>query len=217
MPIYGLTVKNSAGSTIIDGVYKNYSLYESGSFTFSGFYQVVTLGTATPLPIIVAIKPPANYVFVKHCTTSGGNYTGFQINGSEGETVYWKAYVAHPTTKAGNYGLLVYNAAGELCFDGARESFKIYQVNTGISLGVAPSGNQTITHNGIENPYYFLSPQCIGNVNDPGPPRWTVFFRNSIKQVSSTSVNIGWLSYDIITGIQSGYTFNPNQTLIVLK
>ena len=218
---YGLEVKNSAGDTIIDGVNKNFALYESGSGTLLNTVKRLDVVFATPTPQIpiIAIQPSdtTGYTSMMGYTKSGSNWTGFTVGSNLGSSFNWKAYIAHPTAKAENYGLLVYDESSNIIFDSARTYFKIYSVTTNINL--AGNGTQTITHSGISNPYYLWGPERFQLAGQFVGGHWfELFIRTCIKKVDATSVMLAW---QILggTGVPDAETRidSLTQTLIVLK
>jgi hypothetical protein len=215
---YGIEVKNNAGDLIIDGVNKNFAQAESGSVTLAAnTITTISFTTATPQIPIIAIRPSANYVHLVDYQKSGSNWTGFRLFSRLGGTIYWRMYLAHPVTKAENYGLNIYDASGNLVFDSARAYFKIYSVTTGITLATT-GATQTITHAGIENPYYLWGADKIAIQAQFIGGHWQqLVLKTGIKQTSSTSVTI---AYDLIhgfTGTPDNYFNNNTQKLIVLK
>jgi len=211
---YGIEIRNTDGNVIIDGTYKNFSFYESGSTALTGNKQSISFATPTALIPIIAIKPDTSYVSLLGYEKSGDNWTGFTVHGNG--TIYWKVYIAFSIIAGSTYGLLCYDADGNIVFDSNRTCFKIYSITTGISI--APTaGTQTINHADIENPYYLWSPERTYGVSTGEPPYGFWVFKTGIKRNSSTSVIIGW--QEIFQGSGSIGTYNDNltQKLIVLK
>jgi len=192
---YGIKVKNNSGSIIIDGEYKNFSVYESGnSVSLNGLATINFSSYITQIPII-AIRPDSHYVTLVGYDKSGDYWTGFKVFGYG--AIDWKAFIAHPTTPASTYGLAVYNSSEELVFDAAREYLLIHSVTTGINLTPPagwddPGGTQTITHSGLENPFYLWGSERYRALTEDFPPRMAQIWKTGIKQASSTSVTIGW-------------------------
>jgi hypothetical protein len=222
MSTYGLLVKNSAGSIIIDGVSKNFAFYESGSGTITSAAKRLDIAFATPTPQIpiIAIQPSdtTGYTSMMGYNKSGSNWTGFTVGSNLGSSFNWKAYIAHPTVKAENYGLLVKDPAGEIIFDSARTYFKIYSVTTSIALANT-SAYQDITHAGISNPYYLWAPERFAWQGQFVGGHWIILlYRTSIKKIDSTSVRLTWqiLGAPGSEGGGSGID-SLTQSLIVLK
>jgi hypothetical protein len=219
---YGIKVKNSAGDIIIDENNKNFAFYESGSGVITSAAKRLDVSFATPTPQIpiIAIRPSdtTGYISMMGYTKSGANWTGFTVGSNLGASFNWRAYIAHPNTKAEDYGLIVKDPAGEIIFDSARTYFRIYLVTTNIALANT-AATQTITHAGISNPYYLWGPErcALGNIYAGG--HWTeLFLRTCIKKIDATSVLLAWQT------IAGAGTSSPvtdidslTQTLIVLK
>ncbi len=215
---YGIEIRNADGNIIIDGTYKNFSLYESSSTILTGAKQSISFATPTTLIPIIAIKPDTSYVSLLGYEKSGNNWTGFTVIGTG--TIYWKVYIAFSTSAGGSYGLICYDSSGNIVFDSNRECFKIYSVTTGISLAnpdfSGGGGTQTITHAEIENPYYLWSPERTCAVSEYVPPWYHKIFKTGIKKESSTSAIIGWQEITQGSGAIN-YSESLTQKLIVLK
>jgi hypothetical protein len=176
----------------------------------------VAFATPTPQTPIIAIQPSdtTGWTTMMGYTKSGSNWTGFTVGSGAGSSFNWKAYVAHPTTKAENYGLIINDASGNIVFDSARTYFKIYSVTTGIALANT-SAYQDITHAGISNPYYLWAPERFAWVNMPN----YLFFRTCIRKIDATSVRISWQVLGGASGSPPGSSGidSLTQSLIVLK
>lgn len=216
---YGMRVKNSSGSILIDGLYKNFSLYESGnSKSLSGVTTISFTSATSQIPII-AVRPDSNYVTMVGYEKSGDNWTGFKVYGNG--TIDWRAYIAHYSTKKETYGLAIYDATGKLLFDASREYLLIHSVTTGISIAppatwLDSGGTQTITHSGLENPFYVWGSERMRALSENFPPLMYRIFRTGIKKASSESVTIGWQIRQQGAGGISG-SDSLTQKLIVLK
>jgi hypothetical protein len=231
MTTYGLQVKNSSGNVIIDGQYKNFAKWDSGTTTLAmntGLTPAQPLVntisfTATNQMPLVAIRPATSqYLILYGLRKTSGNYDGFYIIGNPAGDFDWIVYIAHPTASAETYGLRVYNSSGALSFDSGYKYFSIYQINTGISLA-SPNNtgpNSVITHAGISNPYYFLSPlgYWVWGVPVPPPQGPLRIWRSGISKIDSTSAAVGW--FRIFSGADNfGHNegWNPTLNLMVLK
>jgi len=235
MSDYGLLIKNDSEEIQIDSTYRNLSLDESGDSetisndnTESGAYTRITL-TSSPLIPLVLLRPDTDrFVGIRNYYKSGVNFIGADIytEPSQSTDIDWKSYRENRTASGENYGLLVCNSGGDLCFDSGKSYFKIHSVTTGIDLDSPPGGigtagdYQDITHSGISNPYYIVSPTAFWLVtaqvaaNQTGWVLWSI----GIKKLSSTSVRIGWFFYAYwitggIIGVNQGT--NPTTKLIV--
>jgi len=235
MSDYGLLVKNDSEEIQIDSTYRNLSLDESGASatisnnnTSAGGYTRITLTGSTLIPLVLLRPDTDDFVTVRNYYKSGSNYAGVDIvtERSQSTSIDWRSYRENRTASGESYGLLVYNSSGELCFDSGKSYFKISSVSS-ISLTSPPtaySGGdyEDVTHAGISDPYYILSPSSYwlrGEYN-PAPPSITSFalWMIGIKKLSSTSVRVGWFcfgSYGIGGDFHENAGNNPTMKLLV--
>jgi hypothetical protein len=90
--------------------------------------------------------------------------------------------------------------------------------------GYASGDYQDVTHTGISDPYYILTPSSYwlrGEYN-PAPPSITSFalWMIGIKKLSSTSVRVGWFcfgSYGIGGDVHENAGNNPTMKLLVCE
>jgi len=237
---YGLKTKNNNGAIQIDSTYRNLSLDESGAgITVTNdngsptYYTTLITIASSPLVPLMLIRPNTDrFLSVRSYQQTGNNFSGINLmteaslSGSISTTIDWKNYRENRTASGESYGLLVYNDSGKLCFDSGKSYFKIHSVST-INLGV-PSVTTgpyiDITHSGISNPFYILTPSSFYVTPRPIstiPPRvfqqynWTV----GVKKLTSTSVRVGWFTYfTVLLGggfVAEGY--NPTLKLLVCE
>jgi len=211
MSDYGLLTKNKNGGTQIDSTYRNLSLDESDtseSILFNNINGASVALTASPLVPLVAIRPSATrYVAIKGYHKTGSNFDAFLVHSEyhpwpfSAIDIDWKSYRENRNASGEDYGLLVYNASGELCFDNGLDYLKIREVHS-ITLNSPIYNNylalvldkKTITHSNYSNPYYILSRSTYWTITDPGgpPPYNLALLTIGVKKVSSTSVSVGW-------------------------
>jgi hypothetical protein len=236
MSDYGLIIKNDSGEIQIDSTYRNLSLDQSGTSesisndnTSGGAYTRIAI-TPSPLVPIVLIRPNTDrFVCVRNYYKSGSNFTGVDIvtERSQSTGIDWQSYRENRTASGDDYGLLVYNSSGDLCFDSGKNYFRIVSITESIILDDPPVGYangdyQDVTHTGISDPYYILTPSSYwlrGEYN-PAPPRITRFalWMIGIKKLSSTSVRVGWFcfgSYGIGGDVHENAGNNPTMKLLV--
>lgn len=237
MADYGLLLKNDSQEIQIDSTYKNLSLDNSGSGTTisndntgTGHYTRISINSSPLLPLMLIRPNTDDFVSVKNYYKSGDDFAGVDLvtKYSETTTIDWKSYRENRTASGVSYGLLVYNPEGGLCFDSGKDYFKIFSVHTGISLDSPPGGfvldgdYTDITHSGISDPFYVLSPSsnwvsiAYNEVQDVTfSMRWMV----GLKKLSSTSVRVGWFRYTRSSGVSGYYPFyegnNPTFKLVV--
>nr|MBC8360950.1 hypothetical protein [Candidatus Desulfatibia profunda] len=250
MSDYGLIVKNLSEEIQIDSIYRNLSLSQSGaSETISnnwneldpaaGDYWTRIALTSSALPPLVLLRPDTdNFVAVMAFVQSGSNYVNVDIiteydNGPT--TIDWQCYRQNLSGSGINYGILVYNSAGALCFDSGLQYFKIHSIHS-ISLDTPPvlpgalptpsyGDYEDISHAGISNPYYILSPgsQWMHATTGEPPyvPSTAMLWKIGVKKLTSTSVRVGWFAYlfdqsdSIADTVNAGY--NPTMKLIVCE
>ena len=211
MSDYGLLTKNKNGGTQIDSTYRNLSLDESNtseSILFNNINGASVALTASPLVPLVAIRPSATrYVAIKGYHKTGSNFDAFLVHSEyhpwpfSAIDIDWKSYRENRNASGEDYGLLVYNASGELCFDNGLDYLKIREVHS-ITLNSPIYNNylalvldkKTITHSNYSNPYYILSRSTYWTITDPcyPPPYNLALLTIGVKKVSSTSVSVGW-------------------------
>ncbi len=228
---YGIEIKNSSGNVIVDGEYKNFALYASGTATLPAVGGVTTVAfTATDQIPLIAIRnqSTAQYVSLWGIRKTGSNYDGFYLIKANAVSydVDWRVYTAHPAVVAQDYGMRVHDAAGAILFDSGRNYFDIFQLNSSISLSTpqltedAAGLYSDISHVSVEDPFYFVSPSGYW-VFQAGGPRQFRAWRIGVKKINSTSVRLGW---HIIRAAQTPPLYpdenggwNPTVNLMVIK
>ena len=211
MSDYGLLVKNDSEDIQIDSTYRNLSLDESDtseSILFDNTNGISVALTASSLVPLIAIRPSTTrYVALKGYHKTGSNFDAFLMHPESHDWPYsaiyidWKSYRENRSASGEDYGLLVYNASGGLCFDSGLEYLKIREVHS-ITLGDPHFDaynnlvldNETITHSNYSNPYYVLSRNTYWTITNPGPPPLfnVALLTVGVKKVSSSSVRVGW-------------------------
>jgi hypothetical protein len=229
---YGINVKNTDGDIIIDGIYKNFAEVASGSITMTGFsvgFDTISF-TEVNQPVLIALRPAeGKNVVLWGYRKTGSNYDGFYVMGTAGGNLDYKVFIGHPALSEDNYGMRIFDASGNLVFESSNKYFNVYSVNTGISLAVPDFATEDtagtyydISHPGISDPYYFLSPlgyyarKLAINEFKSICKVW----RTGIKKISSTSVRVSWnppIYAALWTPGTSAIAFNPNYNLMVLK
>jgi len=233
MSDYGLLVKNNIGGIQIDSTYRNLSLDEFGTGVtvtnnnnVDSYWTRIAI-TASPLVPIILVQPNTDYfITVPAYHKTGSNFDGADMVtvATHSTSIGWKSYRENRVASGDNYGLLVYNPGEDLCFDSGKNYFKIHSVHS-ITIG-APSDRysdygpyEDISHSGISDPYYILSPSSFWLLADDPPivsPLRAYYI--GIKKLTSTSVRVGWFARTIL-GSPVDYTINdgnnPTMKLIV--
>jgi len=222
---YGLQIKNSSGNIIIDGQYKNYALWDSDTATLDAGVTTIAFTATTQMPLIALRPGTGKTVILWGLRKTGSNYDGFYVVGGNGDSLDWRVYTAHPAASAQNYGLRIYDGSSNLLFDSGYQYFNIYQLDTGISLSTpllteeAAGTYSDITHAGISDPFYFLSPLGFWCYGISSGSQLRAVWRSAIKKIDATSVRVKWAKK--FQGPSGGADFdegwNPNLTLMTLK
>jgi len=226
---YGIRIKNANGNVIVDGVYKNFALYASGTVTLPTTAGVTAVSfTATTQIPLVAIRNTSTsyYVSLWGIRKTSGSYDGFYLikANTASYDVAWRVYLAHPAFVSESYGLRVKDASGNPVFGSGRSYFDIFQLNSGISLSSPQLGEDAagrysdIAHAGVSDPFYFVSPAGYWVYAASGANQFRAW-RIGLKKIDSTHVRLGWHIIRAATaavGDEDG-GWNPNLNLMVLK
>lgn len=209
MADYGLLVKNNNSEIQIDSTYRNLSLDESdtgititNNNNVSSYYTRIALTGSSLVPIILIRPNTDDFVVIGAYHKTGANFDGVDMVTMQNQStvIDWKSYRENRVTSGENYGLLVYNSSGDLCFDSGKNYFKIHSVHS-ITLANPTDREQDlgpyedITHAAISNPYYILSPSSFWLLAD-APPQISPLraYLMGIKKLTSTSVRVGWFA-----------------------
>lgn len=216
MSDYGLLVKNTTGDVQIDSLYRNLSYDESGtSATITNatgvggvYFTTVSITNSSLVPLILIKPDDDHFVAIKQYRKSGTNFINFDMwtectdAGTVTTDVDWKCYRENRTASGDNYGLLVYNPDGEVCFDSGKSYFKVHSIHTIDLTSPAvgdrqPGDSETVTHSGISNPYYIITPTAYFNTltEVTATTFRQIYWNIGVKRVSSTSVEVGWYSF----------------------
>jgi len=239
MSDYGLKTINSDGGIQIDSIYRNLSLDESGdtetitngNYVFSSYYTCVSLTSSTLVPLILMRPNTDRFISVKNYHKTNDNFDRVDIiteansDSAISTEIDWRSYRENRTVSEESYGLLVYNANGDLCFDSGKRYFKIHSVHS-IALDSPVDGDieygdyEDITHSGISNPFYLLSPASIYVTFvffNPPNYYYNAFWSIGMKKLTSTSVRVGWFRHRLIAtgGAYSAVGVNPTMKLLV--
>lgn len=238
---YGLRVKNSSGELQIDSTYRNLAYAEGASGAVitnsyipgnGGYSTLISIASNLLIPLIL-IRPNTNrFVTIENYQRNGSNnYTGFKVitELNQSTTIDWRCYRETSSNPSG-YGLRVKDSSGNMIFSSLLNYFKIYSVST-ITLnppsrtwpGYEIRPYQDISHAGISNPYYILTPVGDYIVSEPGDIYGTfwrfMYCKIGIKKLSSTSVRVGWFHFtdDAIEDYVPEEGWNPTVKLIVCQ
>ncbi|WP_338445963.1 hypothetical protein V5F89_12510 [Pelagerythrobacter marensis] len=146
MADYGLRIIGEHGATQIDSEYRNHQLVASGSIahedmTFvsgsggaSVMYEMNMPGLTSPLIAFACADAPVFYY-----ESSSGNYLFIKTDPDTANPApinYWVFDLVATAAEPAGYGLVIWNATGQIAFDSGRKSLSIVD----FLLGVDPGG-----------------------------------------------------------------------------
>jgi len=206
MSDYGLIVVNDNDEVQIDSTYRNFSKVESGTDTLIANATEIDI-TDLSVPPIVAWRPDASYTSMFYCyERDGSDYISFWMAGhfpDGGGDIDWVIYThSNAVLPSDEYGLVVMNAAGEVCFSSEERYLKIKGVhqitNTWDTLTELGEAYLDVTVNDADNNYFILTP-----FNFYGYPMWQKFpgyweydlFTLGIQYINSTTIRVRGFQY----------------------
>jgi len=195
MTDYGLLVKNVSGQVQIDGLYRNFSYWESGTLDISEGYNTIDFSDVSQVPI-VAIRPSSTtYCALARLNKSSGNYVSASVEGEIGEsgTIGWTVFVEGMLNSLPSYGLVVRNPSGDVVFSSNEKYFKIIDV---YSLNVSEGGYTDVAVQNADNNYFILYPYSYYIESDiaegEGEELWSSdVYSMGMKKISSTTIRVG--------------------------
>jgi hypothetical protein len=153
MTNYGMLINNATGRVLIDSMYRNYSLHDTGTLSCTAGMNDLNI-TSTSNAVLIAIQPSTNgYSGISHYKKSGSNITGVGIISEVIQDVDWVLYKEVPlNTPDADYGLNVYNDAGSLVFSSNETDYmRIEAVHiTNTMVNTTPGFNVNYTLDGSD-------------------------------------------------------------------
>lgn len=156
----GLLLVGDNDQVQIDGDYRNYALYQSGSVTSTSFignrfYATITFTAPIAEPPIVAVKSTVEVGFVSNSVNGSGEYVSTTITTSYAAvSVDFKIFIPANllTVSTETHGIDVYDANGDLAFHSGFDYMRVYDV---VEVGGTYEGN--VTHASRANAYYVVN------------------------------------------------------------
>lgn len=192
---WGFKIINAKNSMVIDDNFKNFAYLTSGSQALVAGINYISC-SASSLPKVMFIQPTTiGYVVVVGLRKSGTDYNAFMVVSDTAQTINYSIYAPGQVVSipAGGYGLLVYNAAGEIVFSSYDKFAKIVNLFTKISY---PSGyNQPETSITVSNTsvnYYNLYAHVDSCYFTNG--LWTNYTL-AFRRISLTSLGIKFIPW----------------------
>lgn len=177
---YGLEIHNDDGDIVIDSVFQNHTKAEFGSsagnvtLTFSGTYAF----TRNPL---FWMRSTAGYAgFVRWVLDGSSNVTGVVVACSGGAAFSWVLTAAPSGVGSDSYGLRVYTAAGDVCFDSGLNYIRIVDVLTFTGVAIKTHAAATNAFYCVSSGYQARAAQVSGSTS--------IVYTVGYKNLSTTSV-----------------------------
>jgi len=107
-----------SGTYVIDDTFRSLAVRATGTVTLDadGYGSVTRAGPVSPM---LAIRCTTNTAVFGGTVFTGGSMN-WNLRGTPGAVVTYYVFDV-PTAQPGNYGLQIYNAAGQLCFDSSMQ------------------------------------------------------------------------------------------------
>lgn len=133
--MFGFRARNDGGVIQVSAEHPYLSLHADGSLALGTAYQTVinfpTVCT-TQQPPLIFVKPTwasqgENLSFKCGVIGSPGNWTGFRLvngNTTQVSSLLWFAAIWAPLTAAGDYGMRIRDANGNICFHSSSQLIK---------------------------------------------------------------------------------------------
>lgn len=196
---FGLLAHNANGDTVIDSIFQNHVVAESGSNVLSpvetGLYTFSFTNSYdwSQQPLIF-VRSASNYAgmysWTENLTTHKITGAGLAVSANS-TTVNWKLLVTPGAAGSDTEGIRVYDDAGVIVFDSGLEYLPIVD-----AVDVVPSSPGNFTHASATTPYY-----CVTSLDSwwshqiaiPDPPfTEPTIQRLGVKNVDGTTGNCGW-------------------------
>jgi hypothetical protein len=136
---FGFKVWNTENSIQIDSLYKNYVVYQQGTVTTANGFKNITFSSPTTYDVFVALQAHADIaVFSWGPLISAGQTTGWRVLADGVKSVKWVAYIdADAQTVTDDYGVIVYDAAGDMVWNSQFEYCKVRALYEDIPTSVS--------------------------------------------------------------------------------
>lgn len=156
---YGFLAYNKSDNVVIDSLFKNYVLVESGTTTLSTGYNYISIPN-TSQTVAFAMKPTENaYVIHWGFVETGGLFTHVRVISSGNCTIDWVLFksMAPRVFPEDAYGLAIYDDEGNLTFSSLENYMKIrkfYETTSSTIRPVDINNNYFITWSYISKAEY---------------------------------------------------------------
>jgi len=154
MSDYGLQIKNSSGGIQIDSTYRNYSLWDSGSYIYT-YGSNLTFKPTSGVPIFAWRPVVTGYHTSYGLIKSGANYTGVYLGDTVNQYIDWVVFTEHHANSLPQYGLVIRNANNDVVFSSDERYLKFEGV---YPISFLSSSHQDISVVDADNHYFFMTP-----------------------------------------------------------
>lgn len=225
---YGIIVNSPTGNIQIDSTFKNVVLKQNYNNVGLGSWQIFNFASQSTTPPLLGMVPATDYY-----TSFAGlkkvdnNYVGLAIfrenKSASGYIGILECGQLPNTPLHGKYGIEVYNANGDVCFNSEANYLKVF---TRLRIDLpglylphfyysTSEGSMyvEIEHAGISNPFYILSPcwSTVATVRREIIDNIGVHYNRclslGLRKISSTKVRVSFFVWQPYTW--SNYWINP--------
>ena len=199
---WGLKILNDDSRIQIDSVFKNHAYYDDGSGSVSASDMTLLSGftAITDSPVTFFKVSSSGYAVIHGYRLNGSVYDRIRVASSASFTFYWLMFreTQPQTPSAGDYGLLVYDSAGDLVFSSLDVGFIDV---VGIYSASTPSfhtGTTNVTVDDAVNNYFQLTNSAFG-YRAVDSANLVYYYLLGIKYINSTTIQIGWVVYHTVS------------------
>ncbi len=216
MADYGLIVKNSTAGIQIDSLYKNFSLFQTGSLALVDYgypnygENTIDFTDTAQIPIIGIRPSTTTFCALKRLNKSGANFVSATVEKERdfNGTIQWIVFIDGLLNALPVYGLIVRNSSNQVVFSSNEQYFKIKGV---YPLTVTEGNYVNVTVVNADTNYFILYPFSFYIISNwiEEISAWSVEVRlMGIKKISSTIVRVE--DYEVRTYGEAGddATFN---------
>lgn len=183
MPSYGLIIYNDNYEVQVDGLYRNFSLHDSGSWSLSDGWEWYGF-TPTINPPIIATQPLGIFHVGGNCLKNNSyEYYVFGVYGTNGYTLPYLVFTESEVNEipSGAYGLAVYNEYGNLVFHTNNKWCRLISFSSFSTPDV--NSYVDITVEDADNNYFLLRP--LARASDG-----RYLYQVMMKKINSTTIRV---------------------------
>lgn len=199
MPV-GFQAMNDTGTFLIDGNFRNLCVVKSGTVVThatNNTAQIVYNGNASSTPLIAYRSTDFVWGFNGVPSSNTWTFNTYSINGSQ-SVKYW--IFDNPPSTVSDFGLIVYNASGQVVFDATRQYMRFGYRRTGANVAgwkgtLSTKSGRTYAVTPLKTAFA-LQYECI-NDGQPPSPFGNILYRSRLARgmwkMTSNSVVFDWI------------------------